>query len=59
MARIPYTGEGSAFRRLLNHSPAVSAGYWGLRKALDEGALSPKLRTLSFLVTDMHNHCAY
>jgi hypothetical protein len=59
MARIPYTGEGSAFRRLLNHSPAVSDGYWGLRKALDEGTLSPKLRMLSFLVTDIHNKCGY
>lgn len=59
MARIPYTGEGSAFRRLLNHSPAVSDSYWGLRKALDDGALSPKLRMLSFLVTDIHNKCGY
>jgi len=59
MARIPYTGEGSAFRRLLNHSPAASDGYWGLRKALDEGTLSAKLRMLSFLVTDIHNKCGY
>jgi hypothetical protein len=59
MARIPYTGEGSAFRRLLNHSPAVSDGYWGLRKALDEGTLSAKVRMLSFLVTDIHNKCGY
>ncbi len=59
MARIPYTGEGSAFRRLLNHSPAVSDAYWALRKSLDEGGLSAKIRTLSFLVTDMHNHCTY
>ncbi len=59
MARIPYTGEGSAFRRLLNHSPAVSDAYWGLRKALDEGTLSAKVRMLSFLVTDIHNKCGY
>jgi len=59
MARIPYTGEGSAFRRLLNHSPAVSDGYWGLRKALDEGRLSPKIRMLSFLAADITNGCRY
>ncbi|MBA2370047.1 MAG: hypothetical protein H0V71_00210 [Chloroflexi bacterium] len=59
MARIPYTGEGSAFRRLLNHSPAVSDAYWGLRKALDEGAIPAKIRMLSFLVTDITNGCRY
>lgn len=59
MARIPYTGEGSAFRRLLNHSPAVSVGYWSLRKALDEGTLSPKVRMLTFLATDITNGCRY
>ncbi|MBI3521593.1 MAG: hypothetical protein HY071_00670 [Chloroflexi bacterium] len=59
MARIPYTGEGSAFRRLLNHSPEVSAAYWKLRDALDGGALSAKLRLLSFLATDLQNGCRY
>ena len=59
MARIPYTGEGSAFRRLLNHSPEVSAAYWKLRDALDSGALTPKVRMLSFLATDLQNHCRY
>lgn len=59
MARIPYTGEGSAFRRLLNHSPAVSDGYWAMRKALDEGTLPPKIRMLSFLATDITNGCRY
>lgn len=59
MARIPYTGEGSAFRRLLNHSPAVSDGYWQLRKALDEGALPAKIRVLSFLAADITNGCRY
>ena len=59
MARIPYTGEGSAFRRLLNHSPAVSDAYWGLRKALDESTLSPRVRTLTFLATDITNGCRY
>ena len=59
MPRIPYTGEGSAFRRLLNHSPDVSAGYFSMRKALDEGKLSPKIRMLSFLATDITNGCRY
>ena len=59
MARIPYTGEGSSFRRLLNHAPAVSDGYWGLRKALDEGTVPPKIRMLSFLITDITNGCRY
>ena len=59
MARIPYTGEGSAFRRLLNHSPAVSDGYWSLRNALDEGTLSPKVRMLTFLASDITNGCRY
>ena len=59
MARIPYTGEGSAFRRLLNHSPAVSDAYWGLRKALDESTVSPKVRMLTFLATDITNGCRY
>jgi hypothetical protein len=59
VGRIPYTGEGSAFRRLLNHSPAVADAYWSLRKALDVGVLPPKIRMLSFLVTDVTNRCRY
>jgi hypothetical protein len=59
MARISYSGEGTNFRRILNHSPSVSAAYWGLRKALNEGVLSPKLRMLSFLSSDLVNHCRY
>ena len=59
MARIPYTGEGSAFRRLLNHSPAVSDAYWSMRKALDEGVMPAKIRMLSFLATDITNGCRY
>ena len=59
MARVSYVGEGSAFRRLLNHSPAVSAAYWSLRGALDESELSPKIRMLSFLATDLTNGCRY
>ena len=59
MARISYQGEGTSFRRLLNHSPAVSQAYWSLRKALDEGVVSPKLRMLTFLAADLTNHCRY
>ena len=59
MARISYSGEGTNFRRILNHSPSVSAAYWGLRKALNEGVLSPKLRMLSFLSSDLVNRCRY
>ncbi|HKW78700.1 MAG TPA: hypothetical protein VJQ09_06330 [Candidatus Limnocylindria bacterium] len=59
MARLSYIGEGSSFRKLLNHSPGVSAAYWSLRKALDEGELSSKIRLLSFLATDITNGCQY
>ncbi len=59
MARIPYTGEGSAFKKLLNHSPAVSDAYWSTRKALDDGVVPAKIRMLSFLITDITNRCRY
>jgi len=59
VARIPYTGEGNNFRRILNHAPAVSAAYWELRKQLNEGAVSAKLRMLSFLSSDLVNRCRY
>ena len=58
-ARIGYQGEGNNFRRMLNNSPEVSAAYWGLRKALNDGILSPKLRMLSFLCSDLVNKCRY
>jgi hypothetical protein len=59
MARLSYVGEGSAFRRLLNHSPEVSSAYWSLRKALDGSSLSAKIRMLSFLASDVTNDCEY
>ncbi|HZP95763.1 MAG TPA: hypothetical protein VFC31_05430 [Candidatus Limnocylindria bacterium] len=59
MARISYVGQGTNFRKLLNHSPQVAAAYWELRKALNEGVLSPKLRMLSFLSSDVANGCRY
>lgn len=59
MPRIGYVGQGTNFRKLLNNSPQVSAAYWELRKALNEGVLSPKLRLLSFLASDVVNHCRY
>lgn len=59
MPRIGYVGQGTNFRKLLNNSPQVSAAYWELRKALNEGVLSPKLRLLSFLASDVVDHCRY
>lgn len=59
MARIGYVGQGTNLRRLLNHSPQLSAAYWELRKTLNEGVLSPKLRMLSFLSSDVANACRY
>jgi hypothetical protein len=59
MARISYQGEGSSFRRILNHSPQASAAYWSLRKALDDGVVPAKIRMLSFLAVDLTNHCRY
>ena len=59
MPRIGYAGQGTNFRRLLNNSPQVSAAYWELRRALNEGVLSPKLRMLSFLSSDVVNRCRY
>ncbi|HEX9495179.1 MAG TPA: hypothetical protein VGA38_05425 [Candidatus Limnocylindria bacterium] len=59
MPRIGYSGQGTNLRRLLNNAPEVSAAYWELRKALNEGALSPKLRMLSFLSSDIVNGCRY
>lgn len=57
--RIAYSGQGTYFRRLLNNAPELSAAYWALRKTLNEGVLSPKLRMLSFLCSDVVNHCRY
>ncbi len=59
MARISYLGAGSSFRRLLNHSPDVSAAYWELRKALNDGQVPPRIRMLTFLASDLTNHCRY
>ena len=59
MPRIGYAGEGNNFRKLLNNAPQLSAAYWDVRKALNEGVLSPKLRMLSFLSSDLVNHCRY
>ena len=59
MPRIGYVGQGTNLRKLLNNAPQVSAAYWELRKALNEGVLSPKLRLLSFLASDVVNRCRY
>lgn len=60
MPRIAYVGQGNNFRRLLANSPEISAAYWGLRKALSEHSLlTPRLRILSFLASDVANRCGY
>lgn len=59
MARISYVGQGTSFRRILNHSPELSKAYWALRAGLNEGVLSAKLRMLSFLGVDKTNGCRY
>ncbi|MGH2379436.1 MAG: hypothetical protein ACRDGT_13325 [Candidatus Limnocylindria bacterium] len=59
MARISYKEGPTSFRKLLNHSPGVSKAYWGLRDALNAGTVSPKLRMLSFLASDITNRCRY
>ena len=59
MPKIEYVGQGNNFRKLLNNAPQLSAAYWDVRKALNEGVLSPKLRALSFLSSDLVNHCRY
>jgi hypothetical protein len=59
VARIGYVGEGNNFRRILNHSPELSAAYWSLRKALNEGVVPAKTRMLSFLASDLTNRCHY
>ena len=59
MARVSYVGEGNAFRRLLNHAPAVSSAYWSLRRALNESEVGAKIRMLSFLASDLTNGCRY
>jgi hypothetical protein len=60
MARIGYLGQGNNLRRLIAHTPEISAAYWGLRKAINEHSLlSPRLRILSFLSSDKANRCPY
>ncbi len=59
MPRIDYSGEGNNFRKLVNNAPQVSAAYWELRRALNEGVLSAKLWMLSFLSSDTANSCRY
>lgn len=60
MPRIGYVGQGTSLRRLFNHSPEISAAYWELRKTINEhSVLSPKLRMLSFLASDVANRCRY
>ena len=60
MARIGYVGQGNNLRRLLAHSTEIAGAYWDLRKAINEHSLlSPRLRMLSFLSSDVANRCGY
>jgi len=60
VARIGYVGQGNNLRRLLANSPEISAAYWELRKTINEKSrLSPRLRILSFLASDVANRCRY
>jgi len=60
VARIGYVGKGNNLRRLLAHSPEIADAYWALRKAITEHSqLSPRLRILSFLASDVANRCSY
>ena len=52
-------GGPEVLRVLIVHAPALSAAYWELRKQLNEGAVSAKLRMLSFLSSDLVNECRY
>ncbi len=58
MARISYTGEGTAYLRLLNHSPDVAPAVLALRDALRK-AVPPRLRLLVTLAVDRANRCRY
>ena len=60
MARIRYAGQGNNLRRLIANTPEIATAYWDLRKAINEHSeLSPRLRILSFLASDVANHCGY
>ena len=60
MARISYVGQGNNLRRLLANSPEISDAYWNLRRTINEHSqLSPRLRILSFLASDVANRCNY
>lgn len=53
-------GQGNNLRRLIAHTPEISAAYWALRTAINEHSLlSAKLRNLSFLASDKANDCLY
>ena len=59
MARISYTGAGSPYERMLNHSPSVKEGILAVRDALKAGPLPARLRLLSTLTVDRINDCHY
>ncbi|HET8569158.1 MAG TPA: hypothetical protein VFM93_09250 [Candidatus Limnocylindria bacterium] len=59
MARISYTGDGSPYIRMLNHSPGVKDGIVKVRDAIAAGPLPARLRVLSTLTADRINDCHY
>lgn len=59
MARISYTGTGNPFDRMLNHAPEAAEAYRELRRRLNAGVVTPRLRMLSLLACDVANDCHY
>lgn len=57
MARVPSIGEGSNYRKVLNHAPEISAAWAGLQKAINESSIAPKTRMLATLAVDHANRC--
>lgn len=57
MARVPNVGEGSNYRKVLNHAPQISAAWADLQKANNESSIAPKTRMLATLAVDHANRC--
>lgn len=57
MARVPYVGEGTNYRKVLNHAPAIAGAHAALTRAIAESTLPPKTRMLAVLATDHANRC--
>lgn len=57
MARIAFVGEGSNYRRVLNHAPEVSQAWAALQKAVNESSIDKRTRMLATLAVDHANRC--